>query len=158
MRNDTLLAGSFLNLTGKVASSGERGLLSLAFHPLYATNGRFYVSYTDVAGNSKIVRYLVSGNPDIAQSGPDKLLLTVNQPYENHNGGDIVFGPDRYLYIGLGDGGSGNDPQTLHNSGHNRVFETGVQTFGVLADDNQIDLRVWHGNAGKGVDRSHTRV
>jgi glucose/arabinose dehydrogenase len=105
-----LLGTPFLDISSLVSTGFEQGLLGLAFDPNYAMNGRFYVSYTDTAGDSRIVRYLVSGNPDIAQSSPDRLLLTVDQPFDNHNGGGIVFGPDQYLYIGLGDGGAGNDP------------------------------------------------
>src|SRR3972149_1862431 len=111
IRNGTLLGTPFLDIRNLVSTGSEQGLLGLAFDPNYVTNGRFYVSYTDTAGDSRIVRYLVSGNPDVAQAAPDRVLLTIDQPFANHNGGDIVFGPDGYLYIGMGDGGSGNDPQ-----------------------------------------------
>jgi glucose/arabinose dehydrogenase len=111
IKNGTLLGSPFLDISSLVSTGYEQGLLGLAFDPNYANNGRFYISYTDTAGNSRIVRYLVSSNPDIAQTTPDRVLLTIPQPYANHNGGDIAFGPDGYLYIGMGDGGSGNDPQ-----------------------------------------------
>ena len=111
IKNGTLLGTPFLDILNLVSTGSEQGLLGLAFDPNYVTNGRFYVSYTDTAGDSRIVRYLVSGNPDVAQAAPDRVLLTIDQPFANHNGGDIVFGPDGYLYIGMGDGGSGNDPQ-----------------------------------------------
>jgi len=111
IRNGTLLGTPFLDIRNLVSTGSEQGLLGLAFDLNYAANGRFYVSYTDTAGDSRIVRYLVSGNPDVAQAAPDRIFLTINQPFANHNGGNTVFGPDGYLYIGMGDGGSGNDPQ-----------------------------------------------
>ena len=103
--------GKFLDLTGLVATGGERGLLGLAFHPDYASNGFFYVNYTNTAGNTVIARYHVSANPNVADASSASVLLTIMQPYSNHNGGNIMFGPDGYLYIGMGDGGSGGDPQ-----------------------------------------------
>lgn len=111
IKNGALLGTPFLDIRNLVSTGSEQGLLGLAFDPSYAANGRFYVSYTDTVGDSRIIRYLVSGNPDVAQAAPDRVLLTIDQPFANHNGGDIVFGPDGYLYIGMGDGGSGNDPQ-----------------------------------------------
>jgi glucose/arabinose dehydrogenase len=110
LRNDTLLAVPFLNLAGLVSGGDEQGLLGMAFSPDYATSGRFYVSYTDVQGRNKLVRYLVSADPNVANPAPETDLLTVDQPYENHNGGGITFGPDGYLYMGIGDGGSSDDP------------------------------------------------
>ncbi len=89
----------------------EQGLLGLAFHPDYALNGWFYVNYTDVDGNTTVSRFSVSaGDPDIADPASEVIVLTVDQPYVNHNGGCIKFGPDGYLYIGMGDGGSAGDP------------------------------------------------
>jgi glucose/arabinose dehydrogenase len=100
----------FLNLTSLVSTNSERGLLGLAFHPDYNLNGYFFVNYTDTAGNTVIARYSVSAvNPDIATSTAT-ILMTIAQPFSNHNGGTIKFGPDGYLYIGMGDGGSGGDP------------------------------------------------
>lgn len=102
---------SFLNISTLISTGGERGLLGLAFHPNYATNGFFYVNYTNSAGNTVIARYSVSTtNPDVAQT-TGTILMTISQPFSNHNGGTIKFGPDGYLYIGMGDGGSGSDPQ-----------------------------------------------
>jgi glucose/arabinose dehydrogenase len=104
----------FLDITGPVdASAGERGLLGLAFDPNYAKNGRFYVNYTADAGggDSRIARYRVSGNPDVADPDSGSVLLTIDQPYTNHNGGQVAIGPDGYLYASFGDGGSGGDPQ-----------------------------------------------
>ncbi len=108
--NGTVLGAPFLNLTGQVSTGSEQGVLSLAFHPNYASNGFFYVSYTDTSGDSQIVRYTVSGNPDVANAGSALPILSVAQPFSNHNGGDIHFGPDGYLYIGFGDGGAFCDP------------------------------------------------
>ena len=93
------------------SNGGERGLLGLAFHPLYASNRLFYVYYTDGNGNTVVAEYKASAaNPNIADATSGRVILRVYQPYANHNGGDIHFGADGYLYIGLGDGGSGGDP------------------------------------------------
>jgi glucose/arabinose dehydrogenase len=104
------ISGTFLDISSKVGCCGERGLLSLAFHPQYASNGFFYVDYTDNAGDTKVERYTVSADPDVADAASAFEILSVAQPYSNHNGGLILFGPDDMLYVGLGDGGSGNDP------------------------------------------------
>src|SRR5213594_1158709 len=103
---------TFLDITGRVLSGGERGLLGLAFHPQFASNRRFFVDYTRRPdGATVIAEYRVStSNPNVAET-PETVLLLIPQPYENHNGGMIEFGPDGYLYIGMGDGGSGNDPE-----------------------------------------------
>ncbi|MEZ5174508.1 MAG: PQQ-dependent sugar dehydrogenase [Bacteroidia bacterium] len=105
-------SGTFLNITSQVNSSGnERGLLGLAFAPDYAESGHFYVNYTATGGATRISRFTVSaGDPNVADAGSEQILLTISQPFSNHNGGNIVFGPDGYLYIGMGDGGSGGDP------------------------------------------------
>lgn len=108
--NGTVNTTPFLNLSTLISSDGERGLLGLAFHPNYAANGYFFVNYTNTSGNTVIARYSVnSGNPDIANTA-GIILMTISQPYSNHNGGSIKFGADGYLYIGMGDGGSGGDP------------------------------------------------
>jgi glucose/arabinose dehydrogenase len=86
-------------------------MLSVVFHPQYATNGYFFVSYTDLDGNSRVERYHVSSNPDVADASSMKLILGITQPFPNHNGGLMVFGTDGKLYLGFGDGGSGGDPQ-----------------------------------------------
>jgi glucose/arabinose dehydrogenase len=101
----------FLDLTGRVSLGMEQGLLGLAFHPRYATNGWLYVNYTDTEGDTRVVRYTVSHDPNVADSASAKLVLRVDQPYANHNGGMVAFGPDGMLYIGLGDGGSAGDPK-----------------------------------------------
>jgi glucose/arabinose dehydrogenase len=108
--NGTINTTPFLNLSSIISSNGERGLLGLAFHPNYSTNGFFFVNYTNTSGNTVIARYSVSsGNPDIANS-TGTILMTITQPFSNHNGGTIKFGPDGYLYIGMGDGGGSGDP------------------------------------------------
>lgn len=90
----------------------ERGLLGLAFHPDYENNGLFYINYTDQAGSSVVAQYQVSADdPNVADPSSAEILLTVEQPFANHNGGHLAFGPDGYLYISLGDGGSAGDPQ-----------------------------------------------
>jgi glucose/arabinose dehydrogenase len=102
--------GTFLDLTGLVSTGGERGLLGLAFHPDYAQNGFCYVNYTNTAGNTVIARYHVSSNPNVADAASATILLTITQPFSNHNGGHVAFGPDGYLHIGMGDGGNAFDP------------------------------------------------
>lgn len=110
VEDDVLRSEPFLDLTGVVNAGGERGLLSLAFHPSYATNGMFYVDYTDRNGDTRVERYSVSADGNRADPASAKLVLAVAQPYGNHNGGHVLFGPDGMLYITLGDGGSGGDP------------------------------------------------
>jgi glucose/arabinose dehydrogenase len=101
----------FLDIRGRVTFGGERGLLGLAFHPEYKTNGFFYVNYVGAGDITNISRFKVnSGNPEIADPTSELKIMTITQPYSNHNGGTLCFGPDGYLYIGLGDGGSGGAP------------------------------------------------
>ncbi len=117
LQDGDLLADPFLDISAKVGCCGERGLLGLAFHPLYTENGAFFINYTDLDGNSVIARYQVTpDDPNRANRDSETVLLYVNQPYGNHNGGSVVFGPEGYLYLGLGDGGSANDP---HDYGQN---------------------------------------
>jgi glucose/arabinose dehydrogenase len=118
VRNGVVLPADFLDLSATVSKGGERGLLGLAFAPDYATSGRFFVNFTDLAGNTVVARFLRSTNPAVADfasrfdlhwggaGGP----TFIAQPFANHNGGNLAFGPDGFLYIGLGDGGSANDP------------------------------------------------
>ncbi len=109
----------FVDISSKVLYGGEQGLLGLAFHPNYAENGYFYVNY--VAANptrTVIARYSVSSNPNQALENSELVLLEVNQPFSNHKGGQLAFGADGYLYIGLGDGGSAGDP---FGNGQNRT-------------------------------------
>ncbi|HLE83002.1 MAG TPA: PQQ-dependent sugar dehydrogenase, partial [Thermoanaerobaculia bacterium] len=111
LRAGALLPAPFLDLSGQVSCCGERGLLGLAFHPRFPADGRLFVDYTDAAGDTRIVEYRVSAaDPDRADPGSARPLLAVAQPFPNHNGGALAFGPDGFLYVGLGDGGSGGDP------------------------------------------------
>lgn len=107
-----LLPQPFLDISDRVGSSSlEQGLLSVAFHPRYGENGRFFVNYTDRGGNTRVASFQVDPNdPNRADPASEQILLTINQPYANHNGGQLQFGPDGLLYIGTGDGGSANDP------------------------------------------------
>jgi len=104
------VGSAFLDITGRVRSSGsEQGLLGLAFHPDYAENGFFFVNYTDAQGDTVLSRFTVGPDPVRADPAGEVVLLTVDQPAANHNGGHLAFGPDGYLYIGLGDGGGADD-------------------------------------------------
>ncbi len=106
-----LRAQPFLDIRRLVVSEGEQGLLSVAFHPQYAKNRLLYVDYTDRDGNTRVVEYRSSKDETHALPGSRRQVLFVHQPYSNHNGGQLAFGPDGKLYIGLGDGGSEGDPQ-----------------------------------------------
>jgi glucose/arabinose dehydrogenase len=112
VRDGTLLPTDFLDLTTLVLSGGERGLFSIAFAPDYAASGRFYVYYTarEPEGELTIAEYVRSPNPDIAEPSGRIVLSVPHATYGNHNGGQLQFGPDGYLYIGTGDGGGGGDP------------------------------------------------
>ena len=104
------LSTPFLDISWKVSSGGERGLFSIAFHPDYWNNGKFYLSYTDRSGTSTISEFRVSSNPNVADRESERVLLTQEQPYANHNGGQIAFDGEGFLFIAFGDGGSGGDP------------------------------------------------
>ena len=125
IQNGTLLTTPFLDIQTVVRTGGERGLLGLAFHPQYASNGRFFVFYTSRAfmgianGDVVIARYQrAATNPNLADAASGQVLLSVpHSTYDNHNGGALRFGPDGYLYVGVGDGGGGGDP---FNSGQDR--------------------------------------
>jgi glucose/arabinose dehydrogenase len=111
LQDGNLLGPAFLDISDRVGSGGsEQGLLGLAFHPHYAENGFFFVNYTDKNGNTVIARYQVTADSNVADPNSEVVLLNVDQPFQNHNGGMLAFGPDGYLYAGLGDGGSGGDP------------------------------------------------
>jgi glucose/arabinose dehydrogenase len=114
LQEGILLSAPFLDLTQRVSCCGERGLLGLAFHPRFIENGYFYVDYTEVANNqlyTVVARYSVlPGDPNLADAGSEMRLLHIEQPYQNHNGGEVQFGLDGYLYVGMGDGGSAGDP------------------------------------------------
>lgn len=134
-----LAEAPFLDLSGSVSSGGEQGLLGLAFHPDYASNGRFFVDYTDTSGDTRIVAYQVSADPAVADSASATELLRIDQPYANHNGGWLGFGPDGYLYLGMGDGGSRGDPQNrAQNPGELlgkilRIDVNGAAPYGIPA-------------------------
>jgi len=118
IENGSVRPEAFLDLSDQVSRGSERGLLSVAFHPRFADNGLLFVNYTDLRGDTRVVRYAVT--PDHARVDPssERLILSIEQPFSNHNGGHVLFGPDGMLYIGMGDGGSGGDPgnraQDLH--------------------------------------------
>lgn len=136
VKNGTLLATPFLNVgaggLGLISTGSERGLLGLAFHPNYASNGFFYINYTDNTGGDTVIRrYTVSANPDLADTGSAfDIVNEINQPQSNHNGGCIQFGPDGKLYVGMGDGGNFNDTGTGHVAGGNS--QSGTQLLGKI--------------------------
>ncbi len=107
----------FLDVHDLTTVDSERGLLSVAFHPRYAENGFFFVNYTNVRGDTVIARYQVSADPNRADPASARTLLTITQPFANHNGGQLQFGPDGYLYIGMGDGGAACDPSCRAQNG-----------------------------------------
>lgn len=110
VKDGVVLPTPFLDIASIVDFGGERGLLSMAFHPDYESNGRFFVNYTDNDGDTVIARYEVGVDPDVADVSSGVTVLVVAQPFGNHNGGQVAFGPDGYLYVGMGDGGGGGDP------------------------------------------------
>jgi glucose/arabinose dehydrogenase len=112
VKNGTLLTTPFLDVSGLVSTGDEEGLLSIVFEPSYTSTGRFYICYTNTAGDPVIARYLRSADPDVAESSPQAIILTVDMPDEvNHKGGMLAFGPDGYLWASFGDGGGQNDPR-----------------------------------------------
>ncbi len=142
IENDLVLNEPFLDISKKVRTSGsEQGLLGLAFHPGYRENGTFFINYTDVNGNTVVARYQVSGNANQADPKSEAVLLHIAQPYGNHNGGGVAFGPDGFLYIGLGDGGSADDPKgngqnlQTHLGSILRIDVDGGETYVVPADN-----------------------
>lgn len=149
LENGQLLDQPFLDLTDRIDSSGnEQGLLGLAFHPQYSENGRFFVNYTDTNGDTVIARYQVTSDPSLADPNSEVQLLTVDQPYRNHNGGVLAFGPDGYLYAGLGDGGSAGDPQGNAQNTNTllgsilRLDVDSAETYAIPAD-NPFGNEVW---------------
>jgi glucose/arabinose dehydrogenase len=111
IKDGALLPTPFLDISTKITAGGEQGLLGLAFDPDYASTGRFVVHYTDTNGDTHLSQFTVSSDPDVADPASEQVILTADQPYNNHNGGQVLFGPDGMLYLGLGDGGSEGDPQ-----------------------------------------------
>ncbi len=115
VRDGVLLPTPFLDLRARVTAGGEQGLLGLAFHPGYGANGWFYVNYTDTNGDTRIERYQVSADPDRADPASARLVLAIDQPAANHNGGMLAFAPDGALWIGTGDGGGSGAAQNAQD-------------------------------------------
>ena len=149
IKNDTLRTTPFLDLRTKIGTGGERGLLSLAFHPQYASNGRLYVYFTDTNGNIRIVRYVVSADPDVADaSSADTVIAIAHPTYSNHNGGQLQFGPDGKLYASTGDGGGSGDPdENAQNTssllGKFLRLDVDVATGHAIPSDNPFGSAVW---------------
>ncbi len=138
IQDGALLAEPFLDIRDRVGKqANEQGLLSLAFHPRYAQNGYFFLNYTNTAANTVVARFQVSAaNPNLADPASEQILLTIEQPYANHNGGLVKFGPDGYLYIGMGDGGSQGDPQNRAQNGNDllgKILRIDVDVAGEAA-------------------------
>lgn len=156
VRDGRLLPEPFIDLSPRVLAGGERGLLGLAFHPRYAATGRFYVHYTaDPDGDTEVVEYTVtSRDPDRADPASRRVVLTLEQPASQHNGGMIRFGPDGMFYVGLGDGGGeprGQDPSTLYGTILRIDVDRrdGGRPYGIPPDNPFADGReghpaVWH--------------
>lgn len=141
-----LLSAPFLDITANVETSyAEQGLLSVAFHPDYAANGQFFVNYTEKGGDTRIERYSVSADPDLADPGSARLILSVHQPQNNHNGGLVMFGPDGMLYIGMGDGAGVGDPMGNGQDGRAllgallRIDVDGGEPYAIPADNPFAD-------------------
>jgi glucose/arabinose dehydrogenase len=119
VRDGRVLEQPFLDISGRVLAGGEQGLLSMAFAPDYAASGRFYVDYTDRDGDTRVVEYRRGSSPDRANPRSARQVLFQSQPESNHNGGLLLFGPDGLLYVGLGDGGGGDDQHGRIGNGQN---------------------------------------
>ncbi len=145
IQDGQVLDPPFLDLRDRVgAQSNEQGLLGLAFHPEYAVNGYFYVNYTDFRGNTHLARFQRTEDPNRADPASEMELLSVEQPYPNHNGGGLAFGPEGNLYAGLGDGGSAGDPQGNGQStdtllGKVLRLDVNVEPYGIPADNPFVD-------------------
>jgi glucose/arabinose dehydrogenase len=138
--NGAVLPSPFLDITAKLVCCGEQGLLSVAFPPGFAAKGYFYVNYTRTPDGATVVaRYSVSsGDANVADPVSEEVILAIPQPFANHNGGQLAFGPDGYLYIGMGDGGSGGDPFLLAQNPDNVLgkllridVESGAAPYGI---------------------------
>jgi glucose/arabinose dehydrogenase len=110
IKDDNIAPRPFLDISKRTGCCGERGLLSVVFPPGYKEKKYFYVDYTDRSGDTVVARFRTAQDPDMADPNSEEIILTVKQPYANHNGGQLAFGPEGYLYIGMGDGGSAGDP------------------------------------------------
>jgi len=149
IENGQLIQSPFLNIEDRVNNnSNEMGLLGLAFHPNYQQNGYFFVNYTGSGGDTFISRFQASGDPNLANPSSEVNLLRVNQPFPNHNGGGLDFGPDGYLYAGLGDGGAAGDPMGNAQKTNNllgKVLRLDVDSdkpYGTPAD-NPFGNEIW---------------
>ncbi|HEX5823889.1 MAG TPA: PQQ-dependent sugar dehydrogenase, partial [Candidatus Limnocylindrales bacterium] len=149
VRGGGLVDRPFLDIAGRVSSGGERGLLGVAFHPGFPDDPRVFVDYTDDNGDTRVSSFRVDpASPDHVDASTEQRLLFVKQPFSNHNGGAVVFGPDGYLYVSLGDGGSGGDPQ---GNGQSRTTllgkilrididkPSGDRAYGIPADNPYAD-------------------
>jgi glucose/arabinose dehydrogenase len=149
IRDGTVLATPFVDLSERISCCGERGLLGLAFHPGYASNGRFFVNYTNTDGDTEVVELARSGDPDVASPDVVRRFFTIDQPFANHNGGMLAFGPDGNLHVGTGDGGAAGDPQ---NNAQNldsklgKILRIDVDSYPTPPPGNVAggDPDVWH--------------
>lgn len=151
LQKGKVLSEPFLNISSQVSRGSEQGLLAIAFPPDFKSKRYFYADYTNLTGvgNTVIARYQVSANPNVANAGSKVEVLNITQPFSNHNGGQIIFGPDGFLYIGMGDGGSGGDP---FNNAQNRSsllgkilridVESNVSPY-AIPKDNPFRNEVW---------------
>jgi len=148
MKDNQILPEAFLDISDRVGSGGnEQGLLGLAFHPNFSENGYFYVNYTDKSGNTHIARFTAT-SPDRADPNSEQAIFYVEQPFRNHNAGALAFGPDGYLYIPLGDGGSAGDPQDNGqnlNTALGSILRVDVDNGDpyVIPDDNPFGNEIW---------------
>ena len=141
VRDGALVADPFLDVSERISAGGERGLLGLAFHPEFPTDPRFFLNYTDPNGDTRISSFSVDpADPDRADPGSEVRLVSIGQPYANHNGGALAFGSDGFLYIATGDGGSGGDPH-----GNGQWLET------LLGKILRIDVNQAEGNRAYGI-------
>ncbi len=138
-RNGQIQHEPWLDITDRVGSGGERGLLSLAFHPRFRENGRFFVDYTNRHGDTRIAEFHADPSAAQADKASEKQLAAIDQPYANHNGGHVLFGPDGALYVGMGDGGAGGDP---HNNAQNPDSRLG-KLLRIDVDAPQPAIRNW---------------
>ncbi|MFG0331182.1 MAG: PQQ-dependent sugar dehydrogenase [Phycisphaerales bacterium] len=141
VEDGSLLTTPFLDIGARASGGGERGLLGLAFHPEYESNGEFFLNYTNNSGDTVVSRFNVTGDPNVADPNSEFILMTIDQPFSNHNGGMIAFGPDGYLYIATGDGGSAGDPGNRAQDGSSllgkmlRIDVDGGSPYGIPADN-----------------------
>lgn len=138
LQDNMILKLPFLDISQRVRTSGERGLFSVAFPPNYSNKGYFYVNYTNKAGNTTVSRFYLGSGANDANEQSEEIILTIAQPFVNHNGGQIAFGSDGFLYIGTGDGGSGGDPLNSGQSGNTLLgkmlridVESGVKPYAI---------------------------